>query len=368
MSDDIFIHRQLLNSGSPVGLDPWALIAAAVESILVTDTNLESPGPMVLFVNPAFESMTGWNKDEIIGRSPRVLQGQNTDLSIFIGLKKQLRKGEVWEGQAVNYRKDGSEFVMEWSIAPILNPDRKITNYVAVQRDVTARVEAERALQKSQEAVITGLEQRKAIRETFGRFVPKEIADQALADSGSLEPDLREATILFSDIQGFSSLAETMSPKAVIELLNDYFGVITKLIEAQSGIIHQFQGDGVLATFNLPLENPNHATDAVVAAIAIRERLSAHTFAGGVQLNTRFGINTGTVIAGTVGGDGRIGYTVHGDTVNLAARIEQENKRLGTDILVAEATVLEIGEAISFRPVETTSIRGRRKPVTLYTI
>ena len=73
MSDDIFIHRQLLNSGSPVGLDPWALVAAAVESILVTDTNLESPGPMVLFVNPAFESMTGWNKDEIIGRSPRVM-------------------------------------------------------------------------------------------------------------------------------------------------------------------------------------------------------------------------------------------------------------------------------------------------------
>ena len=69
MSDDIFIHRQLLNSGSPVGLDSWALIAAAVESILVTDTNLESPGPMVLFVNPVFESMTGWNKDEIICRS-----------------------------------------------------------------------------------------------------------------------------------------------------------------------------------------------------------------------------------------------------------------------------------------------------------
>ena len=368
MSDEIFDHKQYLTSGSQFGLDPWALISAAVESILVTDTELVSPGPTVLFVNPAFERMTGWNKDEINGRSPRVLQGPNTDLSIFSGLKEQLWKGEIWEGQAVNYRKDGSEFVMEWSIAPILTAEREITNYVAVQRDVTARVEAERTLQEAQEAVISGLEQRKEIRETFGRFVPKEIADQALTESGVLEPDLREATILFSDIQGFSTLAETMSPKAVIELLNDYFSVITKLIEAQNGVIHQFQGDGVLATFNLPLENPNHAADAVVAAIAIRERLSAHTFAGGVHLNTRFGINTGTVVAGTVGGIGRIGYTVHGDAVNLAARIEQENKRLGTDILVAEATVLQIGEAMSFRPVETTPIRGRQKPVTLYAI
>ena len=350
------------------GLDPWALISASVESVLVTDIDLDSPGPTVVFVNPAFKRMTGWSESDIVGQSPRVLQGPNTDLSVFSGLKERLRKGQVWEGQTINYRKNGSEFVMEWSIAPVLNTKSEITHFVAVQRDITVRVEAERALQEAREAVITGLEQQKVIREIFGRFVPNEIADQALADSGSLQPDLREATILFTDIEGFSTLAETMSPKAVIELLNDYFGVITKTIEAHSGVIHQFQGDGVLATFNLPLKNSDHASNAVAAAIEIRKILSSHTFAGGVYLKTRFGINTGTVVAGTVGGAGRIGYTVHGDAVNLTARIEQENKNFDTDILIAEETVLQIGKEMSFRPVETITVRGRRNPVSLYTV
>lgn len=344
------------------------MISATTESILVTDIDLDRPGPTVVFVNPAFEKMTGWTHDEIRGRSPRLLQGANTDLTAFSGLKEKLQKGEQWDGMAINYRKDGSEFVMEWSIAPVWNMDGEITNFIAVQRDVTARVKAENALQKAQEAVIAGLKQRQEIRETFGRFVPKEIADRALSTKGILKPDLRDATILFTDIQGFSSLAENMSPNAVIELLNQYFGLITELMESKNGVIHQFQGDGILATFNLPLKNPNHAADAVDAAVKIRKRMTTYTFAGGIHLKTRYGINTGRVVAGTVGGSGRIGYTVHGDAVNLTARIEQENKRLGTDILVSEATVSRIKKEMPFRYVDTVVLRGRQKPVALYAI
>jgi PAS domain S-box-containing protein len=350
------------------GMDPWAFISAMTESVLVTDVDLEIPGPTVVFTNPAFERMTGWTHDEILGQSPRLLQGAATDLTAFSGLKEKLRNGEQWNGMATNYRKDGSKFIMEWSIAPVRNLDAVITNFIAVQRDVTARVEAENILQKAQEAVISGLKQRQEIRETFGRFVPNEIADQALANRGALQPDFREATIFFSDIQGFSSLAENMSPKAVIDLLNQYFGLITELVESKNGVIHQFQGDGILATFNLPLNNPNHAADAVDAAVEIRNLLRTHTFAGGIHLKTRYGINTGSVVAGTVGGAGRIGYTVHGDAVNLAARIEQENKRLGTDILVAEATVSKTRKKTSFRYVDTVVLRGRQKPVALYAI
>lgn len=149
------------------------MISATTESILVTDIDLDRPGPTVVFVNPAFEKMTGWTHDEIRVRSPRLLQGANTDLTAFSGLKEKLQKGEQWDGMAINYRKDGSEFVMEWSIAPVWNMDGEITNFIAVQRDVTARVKAENALQKAQEAVIAGLKQRQEIRETFGKFVPK---------------------------------------------------------------------------------------------------------------------------------------------------------------------------------------------------
>ena len=159
-----------------------------------------------------------------------------------------------------------------------------------------------------------------------------------------------------------------MSPNAVIELLNQYFGLITELMESKNGVIHQFQGDGILATFNLPLKNPNHAADAVDAAVKIRKLMSTYTFSGGIHLKTRYGINTGRVVAGTVGGSGRIGYTVHGDAVNRTARIEQENKRLGTDILVSEATVSRIKKEMPFRYVDTVVLRGRQKPVALYAI
>ena len=91
-------------------------------------------------------------------------------------------------------------------------------------------------------------------------------------------------------------------------------------------------------------------------------------FGGGLQMATRIGINTGAVVAGTVGGSGRLGYTVHGDTVNLTARIEQENKRFDTDVLIGETTVQMCGDAFSFRNVETMRVRGRRQPVTLYTL
>ena len=116
------------------------------------------------------------------------------------------------------------------------------------------------------------------------------------------------------------------------------------------------------------MENSDHAANAVAAAIEIRKILGSHTFANGVHLKTRFGVNTGTVVAGTVGGAGRIGYTVHGDAVNLTARIEQENKNFNTEILIAEETVLQIGKAMPFHPVDTITVRGRRNPVSLYTI
>jgi PAS domain S-box-containing protein len=129
-------------------IDPAAILDAASESIIVTGANLDPPGPNIVYMNPAFERMTGWMADEIVGKSPRLLQGVKTDHSVFEDMRDALRRGDRWEGQAVNYRKNGAEFVMEWSITPLKDASGRTTHFVAVQRDVTARVEAERRIAK----------------------------------------------------------------------------------------------------------------------------------------------------------------------------------------------------------------------------
>ncbi|WP_188080198.1 PAS domain S-box protein [Neorhizobium sp. P12A] len=126
-------------------IDAAQVIDAAAESMLVTTAELDWPGPTIVYVNPAFERMTGWHRTEVIGKTPRLLQGPETDGSVFENLRSQLAAGRTWEGTAVNYRKDGSTFMMEWSIVPLRDEAGKIRQYLAVQRDVTARIEVNRA-------------------------------------------------------------------------------------------------------------------------------------------------------------------------------------------------------------------------------
>jgi len=138
-------------------------------------------------------------------------------------------------------------------------------------------------------------------------------------------------------------------------------------IERHGGVIHQFQGDAILATFNLPIEDAQHALNAVRAGLEIQSLVREHLFGEGVRLLTRVGINTGQIVGGTVGGTGRLGYTVHGDAVNLAARIEQMNKKFGTYVLVAETTASLCKDEIAFRAVGASEVRGREQSVQLFT-
>ncbi len=113
------------------------------ESIVITDAELDLPGPRICFVNPSYSIMTGYTAEEAIGQTPRKLQGPRTDKAVLSRLRKNLEEGEVFEGEAINYRKDGTEFVLEWQIAPIRNADGKTTHFVSIQRDITKRKEAE---------------------------------------------------------------------------------------------------------------------------------------------------------------------------------------------------------------------------------
>lgn len=206
----------------------------------------------------------------------------------------------------------------------------------------------------------------------LSRFVPDEVAKKVKrSEEGATtgKGEVNETTILFTDIEGFTSISESLSPEELIDALNEYFTEIAKPIEKYGGVITQFQGDAVLATFNAPKPDPNHATNAIKAGISIQRTLQNRTFGKNVPFNTRVGINSGMVVGGLVGSGDRVGYTVHGDNVNLAARLEALNKEYGTRIIVSENTLALLKDCeYPFKALGEVAVRGLVKPVKIYTL
>jgi len=214
--------------------------------------------------------------------------------------------------------------------------------------------------------MLDGLNERDRLRRTFERFVPEAIAGALIADEGAIAPQEREATVLFTDIERFTQIAASLAPREIMVMLNAYFSKVAEIIHRHNGVITQFQGDAVLASFNLPLTDPDHARSALAAALEIEREIADAVFAGGIRLRTRIGVSSGLVVGGTVGGGERLGYTVHGDTVNLAARLEALNKDLGTTILVSARTAELLGETAALRDRGLVEVRGFGTPVPVF--
>ena len=227
------------------------------------------------------------------------------------------------------------------------------------------------AIARSRRLLVESVVESSAAKE-LSKFVPEEVARQAKAGEERMQAgqgEVREATILFADIEGFTTISETMTPTDLIATLNDYFAVVTKPIIEHGGVINQFQGDAILATFNLPETLPGHAGHAVRAALAMQSALRDRKFGDGVVLHSRVGINSGEIVGGLVGTGDRLGYTVHGDDVNLAARLEQLNKDYDSRIIVSQRTYELAGPAqFPFIQLGTTTVRGRNTPVVIYTL
>ena len=205
--------------------------------------------------------------------------------------------------------------------------------------------------------MVAGLRESELVRQTLGRFVPTDVARTLLTEGGELAPEQAQATVLFCDLEGFTALTETLGPAGIVELLNEYFEVMVEILERHRGVVTQFQGDAILATFNVPVPDPAHAANALQAAIEMQDATRRREFAG-QRIGSRIGINTGRLVAGAVGAKGRLSYTVHGDAVNLAARLEALNKELGTRVLVSGATAGQV-EGFDLRPMGEVGVRGQ---------
>ncbi|MFS8084182.1 MAG: adenylate/guanylate cyclase domain-containing protein [Acidobacteriota bacterium] len=206
----------------------------------------------------------------------------------------------------------------------------------------------------------------------LARFVPAEVASLTkTADDGVHlgfgEP--REATMLFLDIEGFATLSERLEPQQLVRTLNQFYAAVAEPLTRHDGVIVQFQGDAVLASFNAPRLNPDHAANAVRAALEIQALLGTRTFGDGLSLRARIGINTGVVIHGLIGTPDRLGYTVIGDEVNVAARLEALNKDYGSSIIVSEDTLNKAGpEQFAFTMLDEVMVRGRTTSTRIYKV
>ncbi|RCK51297.1 guanylate cyclase [Thalassospira profundimaris] len=218
--------------------------------------------------------------------------------------------------------------------------------------------------------MIMALRDRERISSLFGKFLPPSIARELLAsgtDSGVLPPQQRDATVLFVDIVGFTTLCEQLDPARIVAMLNAYFDTVTDIIEQHGGIITQFQGDAVLAVYNAFDDLNHHADAALDTAIDIQKAVQSRQF-DGQTISCRCGINTGRMIAGNVGATDRLSFTVHGDAVNSASRLEAENKHFGTKILLSDSTRNSLANPARVTIAGDVLLRGRSQSTAVYTV
>lgn len=224
-------------------------------------------------------------------------------------------------------------------------------------------------LKKRMRESFESAEEQERVRQVFGQHVSPEVMESLLANRDhALEEMERTACVLFFDIRGFTRMSESMAPGEVIAYLNTLFGALVECVNRHHGIINKFLGDGFLAVFGAPVARENPSDDAVAAAREMLEITNRVTREKGLP-ETRVGIgcHVGPAVTGTVGSALRKEYTVIGDTVNLASRIESQNKLLGASLLISDS----VYEALSQKPAEArdlgeTPIRGRKRPVRLY--
>ena len=220
--------------------------------------------------------------------------------------------------------------------------------------------------------MVRGLQEREFLRETFGKYVSEEIRDEILAGRIALEGEPREATILFADIRDFTPWVEASDPREVVRDLNAYFTEMETAIRAHGGLVLQYIGDEIEAVFGAPVARPDHAEQAVRAALEMRRRLAAWNAArvatGRSTLRNGIGIHTGTVLAGNIGSAERLSYALVGDAVNLASRLQGLTKELHADVLVSGTTRARLDGGLPLTPLPAVKVKGRTAEVEVYAL
>mgnify|MGYP003671666274 CR=1 FL=1 len=300
--------------------------------------------------NAAALGIIGLEAEEILGRTAEAVFGEWNDWVV-----RSLRF--VAETGGNDYHADADLKLgqaglrsVNLTVAPLFDIDDSAMGYMLVFDDIT---------------------QDKRLRSTMARYLAKEVVDKVL-ESGDdpFHATAQEATILFSDIRQFTAIAESIGAGETVQMLNDYFSDMVEVVLRHGGLLDKYIGDAIMAVFGAPIVGPQDADDGVTVAIEmIRQlrRFNERREARGMEaIAIGVGVATGEVVAGSIGSEKRLDYTVIGDSVNLAARLESANKFFGTSVLIAGTTVAHMRAERPMRELDLLRVKGKSRPVAIF--
>ena len=221
-------------------------------------------------------------------------------------------------------------------------------------------------LRRQFEASIAAATARDQVTNLFGQHVSPQVVERLLAAGPTAATDTRRVAVMFVDIRGFTAAASTRTPQQVVDRLDAAFAVLVDIVDRNGGIVNKFLGDGFLALFGAPFEDPNAAARAVTAAREMLAAIAQHNVGSDWPLRIGIGLHLGNVVAGSVGSPRRKEYTVIGDTVNLASRIEGLNKEFGSQLLISDAVHQEIGNVEGAVSLGDVPVRGYQQPIRVW--
>jgi adenylate cyclase len=323
------------------------------ESILQSTSNgivtLDADAQLVT-ANGAAQAMLGLTREAMIGKAADVVFWGDNDW-ILENLARTLATGETALAIDAEIRRgDGGTASINLTTMPLIDANQAQIGSMLVLEDIT---------------------EEKRVRSTMSRYMSKEVADQLLS-AGELELGgvEQKVTVMFSDVRSFTSIAEALGPRETVSLLNEYFTEMVDVIFQHGGVLDKYMGDGIMALFGAPLVGPNDADNALAVADAMMERLAGlnvRRIAGGhAPLDIGIGFSTGPTVVGNIGSVRRLDYTVIGDTVNLASRLEGATKQYGARILLSEMTVRDLKGQATLREIDLIRVKGKDRPVAVY--
>jgi adenylate cyclase len=213
---------------------------------------------------------------------------------------------------------------------------------------------------------------RRFLRKSFALYLAPAVIEKMVAANKppALGGETRNVTVFFSDLAGFSSISEALTPPDLVKFMNEYLSAMTDIIQEYGGFVDKYIGDAIVAVFGAPLDDADHAANAVNAALHCRERLHKlnrdPTEWQRFSLRQRIGLNSGDALVGNIGSRQRFNYTVMGDTVNVASRLEGANKYFGTSIMAAKSTFDRAAASFAWRELDTIRVQGRDEPISIY--
>src|ERR687886_242242 len=324
-------------------------IAASSDGIVIADAR--KPDMPITYVNPAFERLTGYEAQEVIGLNCRFLQGKDTDQPGLDELREAIREGRGCKVVLANYRKDGTLFWNELSISPIYDSEETLTHFVGIQMDITERKQAQEALHDQQEQT----------EKLLLNILPEPIAERLRLEPSTIADSFEEVSVLFADLVGFTEFSAHRSATQTVEFLNVIFSQFDQLAERHGLEKIKTIGDAYMVVAGLPTPRKDHAEAIAEMALDMQQAIAKVSAETGVPFSIRIGINSGPVVAGVIGLK-KFSYDLWGDTVNTASRME--SKGIPGTIQVTVQTYERLRDKYLFKKRGVILVKGKGEMTT----